>query len=67
MAKKLNIYTNWQQVPLILTLTQVTYLLNVSREQARKLLAAGIIPAKKVGAEWRVEKSSLLEYLGVSA
>ena len=62
----LKMYTNWQQVPLILTLTQVTFLLNVSREQARKLLASGKIPATKVGAEWRVEKSSLLNYLGVT-
>jgi len=66
MLTKGKYITNWAQVKLLLTLSEVAFILDVSNEQARRLCARGDIPATKVGNEWRVEKTKLQAYLGVS-
>lgn len=66
MLAKAKCITSWSQVKLLLTLNEVAFILDVSHEQARRLCAKGDIPATKVGSEWRVEKTKLQAYLGVS-
>ncbi len=66
MLAKAKYITNWAQVKLLLKLSEVAFILDVSQEQARRLCAKGDIPAVKVGGEWRVEKTKLQAYLGVS-
>ena len=48
----------------ILTVKEATVQLKTARQQIRKMIANGELPAVKVGREWRISKNALLDYLG---
>lgn len=48
----------------ILTVKEAAALLKTSRQQIRRMIQNGELPAVKVGREWRISKNALLDYLG---
>lgn len=48
----------------ILTVKEAAVLLKTSRQQIRRMIQNGELPAVKVGREWRISKNALLDYLG---
>ena len=49
----------------ILTVKEAAALLKTSRQQIRRMIQNGELPAVKVGREWRISRNALLDYLGV--
>ena len=47
----------------ILTVKEVASLLKTSRQQVRKMLQSGDLPAVKVGREWRIRVDTLDDFL----
>lgn len=47
----------------LLTIQDVAVLLKVSRQHVRKMIRAGLLPAMKIGREWRIEKDYLNNFL----
>ena len=48
----------------ILTVKEAAALLKTSRQQIRRMIQNGELPAVKVGRGWRVSRNALLDYLG---
>ena len=48
----------------ILTVKEAAALLKTSRQQIRRMIQNGELPALKVGREWRISRNALLDYLG---
>lgn len=48
----------------ILTVKEAAALLKTSRQQIRRMIQKGELPAVKVGREWRISMNALLEQLG---
>ncbi len=48
----------------ILTVKEAAALLKTSRQQIRRMIQNGELPAVKVGREWRISRNVLLDYLG---
>ena len=48
----------------ILTVKEAGALLKTSRQQIRRMIQNGELPAVKVGREWRISRNALLDYLG---
>ena len=49
----------------LLTVQEVADLLKTSRQQVRKMIHSGLLPAVRIGREWRVDPhylQNLLEY-----
>ncbi|MBQ6873876.1 MAG: helix-turn-helix domain-containing protein [Clostridia bacterium] len=61
MKKKIIYYRDWDELPVLLTLSQVAILLDITHDTAQKWARAGKIPAVKVVDEWRVEKQAIRE------
>ena len=49
----------------ILTVKEAAALLKTSRQQIRRMIQNGELPAVKVGREWRISRNALLDYLGI--
>lgn len=47
----------------LLTVAETATLLKTTKQQVRKMIAQQLIPAMKVGREWRVSKTYLEEFL----
>ena len=47
----------------LLTVEETAVLLKTSRQQIRKMIRGGLIPAVKIGREWRVDQAYLREFL----
>jgi excisionase family DNA binding protein len=47
----------------MLTLKETRDILKVSRNTMYMLVRDGIIPARKVGSEWRIMRSTLIEWM----
>ena len=47
----------------LLTIQDVSWLLNVSLQHVRKMIRAGLLPAMKIGRECRIEKDYLNNFL----
>ena len=47
-----------------LTVKEAEALLKTSRQQIRRMIPNGELPAVKVGREWRISRNALLDYLG---
>ena len=47
----------------ILTVKEVASLLKTSRQQVRKMIQSGDLPAVKVGREWRIRVDTLDDFL----
>ena len=54
---------NFEQLPLVLTVSQVAQALNLGRDTTYILVRAGIIHSVRVGHQYRVPKAALMEYL----
>lgn len=52
-------------LPELMTCAQVSRLIGMSLVHTQRLCREGGIPAVKVGTEWRVNKTRLLEMLGI--
>ena len=65
MAKK--IIRTWSDVPLILTTTQTADILCLTTNVVRKMLRNSELPGIKVSPKkWIVEKTTLMDFLGVT-
>ena len=47
----------------LLTVQEVADLLKTSRQQIRKMIRNGLIPAVRIGREWRIEPHYLRDFL----
>jgi excisionase family DNA binding protein len=56
-------YTDWDSVPLLLTVRQTCQLLTVSRETFYRLIRSGELASRKIGRRRVVTKSALREFL----
>lgn len=48
----------------LLTVQETAELLKTSRQQIRKMIRNGLIPAVRVGREWRIPESGVEHFLG---
>lgn len=55
------LYPTWDSVPELMNLTELTALLRVSRETARKWCKEKIIPCMKINGVYRIEKDAVRE------
>ena len=58
-----NIVTDWSRVPVLFDVNFAVRLLGISEQSIRRFAANGIIPAKKVGKDWRFEKDAIYQYM----
>ena len=49
----------------LLTVAETAALLKTTRQQVRKMIAQQLIPAMKVGREWRISRDSREAFLGI--
>ena len=47
----------------LLTVSETAALLKTTKQQVRKMISQQLIPAMKIGREWRVSKQYLEEFL----
>lgn len=47
----------------LLTVAETAVLLKTTKQQVRKMISQQLIPALKVGREWRISKAYLEEFL----
>lgn len=45
------------------TVGQVAQFLHVTPKTLIKLIAAGLLPALKIGTQWRIERTALLKFM----
>jgi excisionase family DNA binding protein len=50
--------------PVVMTVDEAAELLRIDAEKLVKLAAAGDVPGRKLGDEWRFSRSGLLNWLG---
>lgn len=55
--------TDTPRPPTLLTVREVADLLRVHQRTAYRLITGGSIKAIKIGSQWRVPESALMEYL----
>lgn len=56
-------YTDWDRVPLFLTVIEAAELLAVHRNTVMNQIRSGRLQAHKIGREWRISKDAILEML----
>lgn len=56
-------YTDFDQLPLLLTVKQLAAILGVSIHTAYDLVRSNHIESKRVGTQYRIPKESLKQYL----
>lgn len=61
-----NVYTEYDKVPVLMTVQQAANLLQMSERTVLNLINNNEIEATKYGKEWRISKEKLLN-MGVSA
>ena len=59
-------YTEWDAVPLLVTVSQACAILTVSRESLYRLLRSGEVRSRKIGRRRVIPKAALREFLGGS-
>ncbi len=62
--KKQEPVVGWNQVPIVIDLPYVAVVLGANPEVIRRYLASGKLKGFKVGREWRINKSDLMEFVG---
>lgn len=62
--KKQEPVVGWGQVPIVIDLPYVAVVLGANPEVIRRYLASGKLKGFKVGREWRINKSDLMEFVG---
>jgi len=55
----------WNDVPLILDVTQVAVLLNLHPNTVTRLCRTGQLKSHKFGKEWRIAKEAVQEIMGL--
>lgn len=60
-------YMNYADLPLVLTVGQVSEILGIGRNKAYEIVRAGKIRSVRIGHTIRIPKDSLTEYLCVCA
>ena len=56
--------TDWLQVPAVMDLHRVAFILGKQPETVRRGMVSGEMPGRKVMGEWRIRKDELMAYLG---
>jgi len=56
-------YTDFEQLPLILTVEDITKILGIGKNTAYDLIRCGNIRSVRVGHKIRISKDALLEFL----
>lgn len=54
---------NWTDYPLVLNSDQVSEILGLHLNTVKSLAKKGIIPARKVGRNWRYDREAIREWL----
>ena len=57
-------YTNWDEMPTVLTLREVCSILQLSDQTVRKLIHSGRIKATNSGHAFLIPKESVKHFLG---
>jgi len=52
-------YTNWDEVPLLLTTDETAAILRVHTNTVKYLIHSGQLPAAKIGRAWRIPRESV--------
>ena len=60
-------YTDFDQIPVILTVAQLAQILNIGKNTAYDLIHSNRIQAVEVGHQYRISKDAVQKFLGVSA
>ncbi len=60
-------YTDFQQVPIILNVSQLAQVLGIGINNTYELIHSGRIDAVKIGRQYRISKDAVLKFLGISA
>ena len=50
-------------INLVLTVKEAAFLLKTTRQQIRRMIQSGELPAVKVGREWRIPEESVETFL----
>lgn len=58
--------TNWDDVPLLISVSELAQILRVSRNTAYELVRSGQIPSARASTQIRISKDSLKKYLDVA-
>ena len=61
-----NVYTEYEKVPVLMTIQQAAVLLQLSERTVLNLITSNQIDAIKIGNQWRIPKDKILD-MGVSA
>jgi len=54
---------SWDELPIILRAGDVASLMGLSEQHTRRLMAAGMIPAKQIGRRWYVNRETLRDVI----
>jgi len=58
--------TSFDELPVVLTISEVAPLLNVGRNTVFELVHSGKLKSVKIGSQYRILKHELREYLGLA-
>ena len=61
--KQIIIFRDWDDLPLIMGLSDISILTGLGVDRIRQLCADGTIPAFRVGKKWKVEKNDLRKWI----
>lgn len=64
---RFDFFTDFDQVPVVLSAEEVGIVLNVCKNTVYELIRTGSLKGKRVGQQIRVLKSDLLDYMGAEA
>ena len=60
--RKSDRYMNWDEVPLILSIGDLSRLTGYNRNTLKLYCAKGLLPAYKLGKEWRINKEDYMNW-----
>ncbi len=52
-------FYNWDDVPLLISLSEACALLHLTEDTVRKLCNDGVLPSVKLNGSWRIDKEKL--------
>lgn len=56
-------FYKWKDVPLFIDVPMAMRLLGLSRPTVLKLCKTGVLPAGKIGTDWRIDRDELRKYI----
>lgn len=54
---------SWEELPVICTCADVAHLLCCTVEQVQRMASRGVLPAFRLGKEWRLRKEDVRAYI----